>query len=109
MYNDNTELLKLVGLNQNDIDQNKTTIHVYLSTNEITIHLHLKPSFRNCPYCKSNHSNIHARNIKRIHHPVISGKNTTILFHQIKFKCCECGHYFQQHNPIAPTSKNISI
>ena len=109
MYNDNTELLKLVGLNQYDIDQNKTTIHVNMSTNEITIHLHLKPSFRNCPYCKSNHSNIHARNIKRIHHPVISGKNTTILFHQIKFKCCECGHYFQQHNPIAPTSKNISI
>ena len=37
MYNDSTELLKLVGLNQYDIDQNKTTIHVNMSTNEITI------------------------------------------------------------------------
>jgi len=41
MYNDNKELLKLVGLNQYDIDQNKTTIHVNMSTNEITIHLQI--------------------------------------------------------------------
>ena len=109
MYNDNTELLKLVGLNQFDIDSEKTFVYVDMSSNEITIQLYLNPRIRKCPYCKSNHTSIHARNIKRIYHPVLASKNTIIIFHQIKFKCTECGHYFMQFNPIAPTSKNISI
>ena len=109
MYNDNTELLKLVGLNQFDIDSSKTSVHVDMSTNDITIHLYLNSNIRTCPYCKSNQTHVHARITKRIYHPVLSGKNTIIIFHQIKFKCSECGHFFMQFNPIAPTSKNISI
>jgi len=53
MYNDNKELLKLVGLNQYDIDQNKTTIHVNMSTNEITIHLQIWLYFYNL-FTKTN-------------------------------------------------------
>ena len=109
MYNDNTELLKLVGLNQYDIDRDKTTIYVDMSSDNVIINLYLKPGIRSCPYCKSNHVNVHARKVKNIYHPVVAGKKTNIIFHQIKFHCNECGHYFLQFNPIAPTSKNISI
>ena len=51
MYNDNTELLKLVGLNQYDIDRDKTTIYVDISSNDITINLYLKRGICSCPYC----------------------------------------------------------
>lgn len=109
MYNNNIELLKLVQLSQYDIDYNSTTIYVDVSTNEINIHLYLNISFRDCPYCKSNHSHIHARISKRIYHPVLPQKNCIIIFHQIKFKCPECGHYFMQFNPLVSGQKNISI
>lgn len=71
MYNDNTELLKLVGLNQYDIDRDKTTIYVDISSNDISINLYLKRGICSCPYCKSSHVNVHARKVKNIYHPVI--------------------------------------
>lgn len=43
MYNDNIKLLKLVGLNQFDIDSIKTSVYGDVSTNDITIHLYLDP------------------------------------------------------------------
>lgn len=55
MYNDNIELLKLVHLSQFDIDYERTTVHVDMSNNEITINLFINPSMRDCPYCKSTH------------------------------------------------------
>jgi len=108
MYNDNIELLKLVHLSQFDIDHNHTTVYVDMSTNEITIHLYLNPRFRDCPYCKSNGALIHDRKIKRIYHPIMEKRKIMIIFHQIKFQCKECGHYFMQFNPIVSNSKNIS-
>ena len=108
MYNDNIELLKLVHLSQFDIDYERTTVHVDMSNNEITINLFINPSMRDCPYCKSTHSIIHARVLKRIYHPVIENRICIILLHSIKFKCNECGHYFMQFNPIVSGSKNIS-
>lgn len=41
MLNDNTKLIKLVGLNQYDIDNTKATIYVDISTNDNTIHLYI--------------------------------------------------------------------
>ena len=108
MYNDNTELLKLVYLSQFDVDKEHSTVHIDMSTNEITIHLFINPSFRDCPYCQSAGALIHDRKIKRIYHPIIENKKTIIIFHQIKFQCKECGHYFMQFNPIVSGSKNIS-
>jgi transposase len=108
MYNDNTELLKLVHLSQFDVDNEHTTIHVDISSNEITIHLYINPGFRDCPYCKSTGALIYDRKIKRISHPIIEKRKITIIFHQIKFQCKECGHYFMQFNPIVSGSKNIS-
>ena len=45
MYNDNTELLKLVGLNQYDIDKEKTTVYVDMYSNDIIINLYLKDAY----------------------------------------------------------------
>ena len=109
MYNDNIEFLKLVQLSKFDIDYDKTTIYVNVSTNEIIINLYINPTLRVCPFCTSTKACIHDRKIKRIHHPVLENRNTIIIFHQIKFHCKECGHYFMQFNPIVSGSKNISI
>ena len=108
MYNNITELLKLVYLSQFNIDLNHSTFHIDMSTNEITLHLYINSDFRDCPYCKSKNSIIHARILKRIYHPVIENRICIIILHQIKFKCNECGHFFMQFNPLVSGSKNIS-
>ena len=80
MYNDNTELLKLVYLSQFDVDKEHSTVHINVSTNEITIHLFINPGFRNCPCCKSAGALIHDRKIKRIYHPIIENKKNSHYF-----------------------------
>jgi len=109
MNYDNTELLNLIDLSQYDLDKTKTTVHVDKVNRSILADVFINPRYRDCPYCKSNKATIHSNKIRQLYHPVISNYNTTILYHQITFKCKECGHCFVQFNPLCEGSKNITI
>lgn len=63
----------------------------------------------NCPKCGGlslTKNSTYTRNIKYL---PINGYPTTILFHQIRFKCNYCGNSFNQPNNIVDFRKSISI
>jgi transposase len=58
-----------------------------------------------CPFCKSTHTVIKETRVKEINHCIKPQTKITILFHQKKFKCRDCGHSFMETNNIG---SNIS-
>ena len=108
MINDNIELLNLIEISQYDIDKQKSTVHVDKVNKSITADVYITPRYRDCPFCKSNGAIIHSHKTRRLYHPILSSYTTTIIFHQILFKCKECGHSFVQYNPLCSGSKSIT-
>ncbi len=109
MNNNTIELLKFIQINTYDIDYDKTTIVYETASHTVTCHLFIHPSTRKCPRCESSKTLIHDRAIKCINHPILPQHSVSIIFHQIKFQCKDCGKHFMQDNPISPTGKNISL
>ena len=104
MNNNNTDLFKILLLSEYDIDYEKSSSVILEGGSTIDLHLILLIKSRECPYCHSHKLQIKDTIIKRIYHPVMPEKNVTIILHQRKFKCPECGHITLQDNPIADSS-----
>ena len=104
MNNNNTDLLKILLLSEYDIDYEKSSSVILEGGSTIDLHLILLIKSRECTYCHSHKLQIKDTIIKRIYHPVMPEKNVTIILHQRKFKCPECGYITLQDNPIADSS-----
>lgn len=98
MINNNTDLFKYLHLTEYNIDYSKSNV-VY-NSNEFIAHIYLKKELQNCLFCNSSKFHIHDTIIKNINHPIIYKTRTTIIFHQYKYKCNDCGKLFLQSNPI---------
>lgn len=109
MDNDNTNLLKLLLLDNSNIDTSKSTFTVDSTNSKITGYIHLNILSRECPYCHSHSLNIHDRIIKSLYHPVLKGINILLFFSQVKFKCRTCGHTSLQNNTLSDSSNITTI
>ena len=61
MDNDNTNLLKLLLLDNSNIDTSKSTFTVDSTNSKITRYIHLNILSRECHYCHTHSLNIHDR------------------------------------------------
>lgn len=106
MYYDTTNILKLIQLNDTNIDLDKSAINI--SNQSITVDLFLNYK-RKCPICNSKDVIIKETRQRNISHPVLPNYSTNLIFHQRKLLCKNCGKYFMQDNPLCLPNKQISI
>ena len=109
MNNDTIEFLKYIGLNNYDVDKNKTSIVVDPSTFEVKVDLFLNRRMIICPYCKSTHTVIKETRVKIINHCIKPQQKISIFFHQKRFICKDCNHSFIENNPIGETISYIGL
>lgn len=104
-----TEILKLLQLNEHDIDLEKTTISVgRLIDDGVIIHLYLKANDRVCPKCGSIRCHIHDTKTRKLYHASSDERKRIVYFHQRIFQCQECHSIFRQA-PSFLISKNNNL
>ena len=109
MNNDNTELLKLVGLHNYDVDRNKTKVYVDPTTSVINIDLFFERKITQCKRCLSKNTVIKETIKKELNHCIKPCQRIDIIYHQKKFKCKDCETTFMEENKLTNGGNRITI
>lgn len=99
----NNYITKLLGLQNvliTNIEENYSSLSIYLTT---------KKSKQNCPYCKSNKSNVHDYRIQKINDMPIYKKKTVLILKKRRYTCSNCGkRFFEKYNFVSRYKHNTN-
>lgn len=97
-------------INLSNIDKEKIkTFYVETRDDETIFHIELKHSQMDCPFCGGSTCSHGHTKPKIINHPVLTARNSYIIFKSNRHICNECGKTFVESNPFTYDSFKNSI
>ena len=98
-------ITNLLNINENEIEDLKV-VSLPLETQ---FHITLFPTFPSCPYCGGTVQGHGHTKPKRINHPVLTDRKTSVFFRNNRYLCNDCGRTFSGKNPFTFSTFKNSI
>ena len=98
-------ITNLLNINENEVEDLK----VVSLPSETQFHITLFPTFPSCPYCGGTVQGHGHTKPKRINHPVLTDRKTSVYFRNNRYLCNDCGRTFSGKNPFTFSTFKNSI